>query len=212
MRSINRYCFSGTTAQETDFYPPPGVVNWTWSEYEQKVTEKLGTFSPEIAKMAMRLYSREKRDAEYQLTSMIADVRVNCGNDVMAMYAAVNTVSPVYRYIFTAMPSTRTQLMVGNSSQGGAKYSFHGMDLLAYLGTIGSLIPHTSYKDLAFQNNIRREVTSFVSGGSPSSKNWLTYPRGIALLSQSTDVVASYHSAECLFWAKNGLVDYSWVN
>lgn len=199
------YCLTkGTTSHETDLFPPLGTFNWTWNDYEQYVTDKLTTFSSETATMAMRLYPRGMNNPEYQITSMISDIRMTCGNDVLAMYAAVNSVSPVYRYIITANPSVRTRW--------GGKYSFHGLDLFAYFGTLSSILPHMTYEDWAFQYNIRREVTSFVQGGSPSSGDWLGYPHATVLLSEKTMSVASYHSAECLFWAKNGFIDYSWIN
>ncbi|XP_060072894.1 para-nitrobenzyl esterase-like [Ylistrum balloti] len=198
----------GTTAQETDFvHFSSELVNK--SAYEENVMRNLGTFGTDIAKMALRLYPVEKESIRYQYTSMVTDVRVGCGNDIMALYAAINTNSPVYRYVVTSQPSTPVSPFGITSDTA---FSFHGWDGYAFFGTLPEIIAHPSDNDVMFEANIRREIMSFVKTGSPYSKDWHPFPDSVALFSDDVTVTSGYHSYQCDFWMQNGFFDYSWVN
>ncbi|XP_021372330.1 uncharacterized protein LOC110462619 isoform X1 [Mizuhopecten yessoensis] len=198
----------GTTAQENDFEGiPDEIVNK--STYETYVMRKIGSFGSDIAKMALRLYPVGKETVRHQFTSMVSDVRVGCGNDLLALYAAVNTNSPVYRYVVTSVPSAPV------SPFGIALdtlLSFHGWDGYAFFGTMQEIMSHPSGNDIMFEANLRREIMSFVESGSPYSKDWHPFPESVVLLSDDTKVTSGYHTYHCNFWMENGFFDYSWVN
>ncbi|XP_069132142.1 para-nitrobenzyl esterase-like [Argopecten irradians] len=198
----------GTTAQETDFAIfPDKLVNK--STYEEYVLRNLGTFGTDIAKMALRLYPVGKESVRHQFTTMVSDVRTGCGNDVMALWAAVNTNSSVYRYVVTSQPSKPVRPF-GIASD--TSLSFHAWDSYAFFGTLPEIIAHPSSSDIMFEANIRREILSFVETGSPYSKGWLPFPGNVAILSDDTTIASGYHAYQCDFWMQNGFFDYSWVN
>ncbi|XP_033741434.1 para-nitrobenzyl esterase-like isoform X2 [Pecten maximus] len=198
----------GTTAQETDFVGIPNEL-MNKSTYDAYVLRKLGSFGTDIAKMALRLYPLGKESIRHQFTSMVSDVRVGCGNDIVALWAAVNTDSPVYRYVVTSVPSVPVRAFgIGSETA----LSFHGWDGYAFFGTLPEIMVHPSHNDIMFEANIRREIMSFVETGSPYSKDWLPFPESVVLLSDNTKVTSGYHSYQCDFWMQNGFFDYSWVN
>ncbi|XP_060072916.1 para-nitrobenzyl esterase-like [Ylistrum balloti] len=198
----------GTTAQEIDFVGIPGILV-NKSTYEEHVMRNLGTFGTDIAKMALRLYPVDKKSIRYQYTSMVTDVRVGCGNDIMALYAAANTNSSVYRYVITAVPSAPVSLF---GAPLDTLLSFHAWDTFAFFGTMQEIMAHPSGNDIMFEANLRREIMSFIETGSPYSKDWRPFPDSVALLSDKTKVTSGYHSYQCDFWMKNGFFDYSWLN
>ncbi|XP_069104639.1 fumonisin B1 esterase-like isoform X2 [Argopecten irradians] len=198
----------GTTAQELDF---GGTLNTVvnQSSYEEYVGRKLGTFGTNIAKMALRLYPLGTESVRYQVTSMVTDVRAGCGNDVMALWAAANTKSPVYRYVVTSVPSSPVALF---GTPPATLLAFHAWDTYAFFGTMQEIMEHPSSNDLMFEANIRREIMSFIETGRPYSNDWLPFPESVALLSDDTSVTSAYHAYQCDFWMQNGFFDYSWVN
>lgn len=198
----------GTTAQESDFVIFPNEL-LNQSIYEEHVMSNLGTFSTDMAKMALRLYPVGKESVRYQFTSMVSDVRVGCGNDVMALWAAVNTNSPVYRYVVTSQPSAPVKPF---GILSDTVLSFHGWDGYAFFGNLPDVLEHPSTDDILFEANIRREIMSFVQNGSPYSIDWLPFPESVALLSDDTTVTSGYHAYQCNFWMQNGFFSYSWVN
>ncbi|KAL3890446.1 hypothetical protein ACJMK2_002728 [Sinanodonta woodiana] len=52
-------------------------------------------------------------------------------------------------------------------------------------------------------------LVMFVRVGHPYTSDWLPYPSSVAEIYQSTQVVSSYHPAECSFWLTNGFYSYS---
>ncbi|XP_060063254.1 para-nitrobenzyl esterase-like [Ylistrum balloti] len=189
----------GTMAQELDDVAPG---NGTWADYEALVREYLGTYSNDIADMALHLYPVGEVNPRYQLACMITDIRVGCGNDVMALYASANK-APVYRYVGVHQPS---------SPISGYVYSFHTWDVYAFFGAIKDLLDHPTATDYMFEANIRQEVMSFVHDGRPHTSTWQPFPRNIGLLSDTTSVVNSYHSYQCSFWMMQGFYRSSWAN
>lgn len=207
-RSIDVPLIIGTAAQETDYYFYPKEFT-DESMYTDYVLRKLGTFGTDIAKMALKLYPTGEKSVREQFTSMVSDARVGCGNDVTALWAAVNTNSSVYRYVTTSRPSVPVWPW---GFQTNASLSFSGWDAFAFYGLMPYPIDYPSTSDVMFTANIRREFLSFVETGSPYSKDWLPYPENIALMSSQTTAAAGYHSQQCNFWMQNGFFNYSWVN
>lgn len=179
------------------------------STYVKYVHTKLDTFGTDISKMALKMYPVGKESVRYQFTSMVSDVRVNCANDIMALYAAINTHSPVYRYVVTSQLSAPVSVF---GSSPNMHYAFHALDSFAFFGTLQELMPHPSGSDIMFEANIRREILSFAKTGNPFSKEWSPFPDSVALLSDVSKVTSGYHSYQCDFWMKNGFFDYAWVN
>ncbi|KAL5010044.1 hypothetical protein ScPMuIL_012349 [Solemya velum] len=198
----------GSTAQELDFAPPADIVNWTWTRYNEEVKAKLSTFSDYVAETALLLYPAGEISPEYQFTTMGADIRLNCGLDVISMGASLNFRSPIYRYVSTAWPSKPTSV-VGFPHQ--AKYAFHAMDFLAYFDTLRNTINPLSPSDMQYQRNIRKAVLSFVRTGKPSAR-WGRFEEMTALLSERIEFVDGYHVRECQFWLNNGFFNYAWLN
>ena len=159
--------------------------------------------------MALRLYPMQNQTAEFQFTSMISDLRMNCGNDYASLVLAKSFRSRVYRYVMTYVPSI--PFTVENDTFA-SRYSSHGVDVGAFYGSVGSFISPLSANDLAFQNIMRQEVTSFIKTGSPYTASWGPYPYETALLSGTVDIGSGYHTSECQFWFANGFLAYSWVN
>ena len=202
---------TGTTAQEVDFFPPDSehIATWNQTTYEERVRQKLSTFSDFIAEMALRLYPMQNQTAEFQFTSMISDLRMNCGNDYASLVLAKSFRSRVFRYVMTFVPST--PFTVENSTFA-PRYSAHAVDVIAFYGNGGNFITSLSANDLPFQNIMRQEVTSFFKTGSPYTASWGPYPNETALLSGTVDISSGYHTSECQFWFANGFLAYSWVN
>ncbi|KAL5018331.1 hypothetical protein ScPMuIL_004053 [Solemya velum] len=190
----------GSTAQELDFAPPADIVNWTWTDYKKKVKDRLATFSDYVAETALLLYPAGVISPEYQFTTMGAEIRSICGLDIIAMEAALNFRSPIYRYVATAWPSKPTSVF-GYSFP--AKYAFHAIDVMAYFDTLRNTINPLSPSDKQFQRNIRRAVLSFVRNGKPSA-GWGQFEEATALLSERIEFVHGYKVRECQFWLNNG--------
>lgn len=189
----------GSMGQELDDVAPG---NGTWADYEKHVTEYLGTFNDDLAKMALNLYPVGEINPRYQLACMVSDLRVGCGSDIMALYASSGR-SPVYRYVGVAKPSAEV---------GGSVYAFHTWDIYAFFGSIKDIIDRPSPADYMFEANIRQEVMSFVHNGHPHTTTWKPFPNKVALLSDTTSVVNGYHTYQCSFWMMQGMYKYSWAN
>ncbi|KAL3890269.1 hypothetical protein ACJMK2_002557 [Sinanodonta woodiana] len=208
-RGIDVPVFIGCTAQESDLSPTINLTGLTWKDYTHTVTKKLGTFSHHIANTALKFYPPGIITPEYQYTTMTSDVRICCAIDYISFVASETFKSPVYRYVITGWPSKPVKLPFMEYS---ARYSMHAIELFGFFGSFDQIIKPLSLSDIEFQNNIRSEVMSFVLDGHPYSSDWLPYPLSVAKVSQSTQVVSSYHPAECSFWLTNGFFSYAWIN
>ena len=180
-------------------------MNWSLNlSYETLVRNYLATFDDVIAETALKLYPRSVKTPWFQRTSMSTDARVTCATDYISLIASTSFSSPVYRYVATYIPS--------ETSKRGSRYAFHGIDILAFFGTLGESFNKTSPRDLQFQQTLRREIMSFVKSGNPSSSEWRPYPENTSLVSDVVDVSSSYHGTECQFWLRNGFFSYAWIN
>lgn len=198
-------------AQELDFSPaPPGLKNWTLSNYTEHVHAILGTFSTDIANEALKLYPPlSAYTPEYLFTTMGADVRVTCGNDVMASHAAQSFTPPIYRYVATSTPSAPVHPL---DSPFASVYAFHLWDSFAFLGTIDQYIKEPKASDIAFQKLMQKEFSNFAMFGVPATKEWLPYPNSTAILNENITIVKEYSPNKCKFWLDNGFFSYSWIN
>jgi len=183
---------------------------WTWADYEKHVRGHIGTFGEEMVQRALRYYPNNTVTPEYQYTSLGADIRVNCPNDIMSLSAAVSSESPIYRYVVTSTPSSPVHVL---GAPFPSSYSFHMWDLYAYFGSIKDYIKPPAQSDMLFQANMRREVLSFIHNGKPFSKTWTPFPQSTALLSGSTiTMTTEYHREQCNLWNTNGFFNYAWIN
>ena len=204
---------AGTTAQEVDFNPNfKDLKNWTWAKYRDHVTSKLGTFKTKIQDIvfhALQYYPENIETPEFQFTTMTSDLRVTCPNTVMANIIATYFISPVYRYVVTSRPS---QPIHAVGLPFAASYSMHLWDLFGFFGTIKDYYPPKA-SDILFQNNIRREILTFVASGKPFTATWKTTWENTALLTNATEVVGQYHGPECSFWIVTAnMWSYAWIN
>lgn len=196
-------------AQETDFAPATmDLDKWNWTTYEERVRQKLDTFGTSISMTALSIYPSGVETPEYQYTSMSSDVRVSCGTDVFSEKASVHFKSPVYRYVVTARPSAAVKLF-GLSFP--VRYAFHGLDIVAYFGTLKEILP-LKQQDNLFVSNIRREALYFVKNGRPISPEWTVFPNKTAIIDSQVTYTKKYAEDKCNFWLKNNFYSYSWVN
>lgn len=200
----------GSCANEIDYNPSDMTINnWTWTQYENHVNETIGTFGRLVLQTALKLYPSHYITPEYQLTSMGSDIRSNCPNDVMSMYAASTFSSPVYRYVVTSKPSVPIH-PVGIPFP--ARYAMHMWDVFAFFGFIPDYIKHPTDSDIQWQRNVQNEVLEFVRTGKPFTSSWKPYPATTANLSEVTEAISAYNPVQCAFWLQNGVFSYSWIN
>ena len=201
--TIRSPLFTGSTGQEMDQADPPsGMKTWLQVDYEAFVHDHLDTFSKFISNMALKLYAvTPELSSRYQWASMVSDIRVNCGNNLLALIAAKTLTSPVYRYVDTYRPSQPI---------GGSIYPFHLHDLYAFFGTSDQYISPLSGSDKRFDKNVRNEIISFVRHGHPLTTSWERYPESTALISENMTMIKEYHGDECEFLLANGFFPYSW--
>ncbi|KAH3699303.1 hypothetical protein DPMN_074259 [Dreissena polymorpha] len=196
----------GSAGQEMDgSKPPDDMGTWNKPDYERFVHQRLLTFSPHVADMALKLYPvTANTSARYQWASMVSDIRVNCGNNYLALVAARTLSSPVYRYVNTNRPSKPF------GDGGGSIYPFHTHDVYAFFGSLNQYLSPLSASDTAFEQNMRNEVLSFVRTGHPKTAAWSSFPGSTGLISEVVRTVPEYHQPECEFFFANGLWPYSW--
>ena len=185
--------------------PPAGMGSWSQRDYESFDHAHLDTFSTYMSNMAIKLYPvTSELSARYQWASMVSDIRVNCGNNLLALIAAKTFTSPVYRYVNTHRPSQPW------GDGGGSIYPFHTHDMYAFFGTSDQFISPLSDSDMKFEHNMRNEVMSFVRHGHPNSTLWTRYPGSTGLIDANVTSIQDYHAAECEFLFANGFFPYSW--
>lgn len=185
------------------------IMNWTWAQYESQINATAGSFGRQILQVLEKLYPSGSITPEYQYTSMASDIRSNCPNDVLALHAASNFRSPVYRYVVTSWPSVPVH-PVGLPFP--ARYAFHMWDVFAFFGFIPNYIQNPKPSDLNFQSNVQKEVLAFVRTGRPLSSDWQPVPDSVALLSDTTEVTNAYNPLQCEFMMQNGFFSYAWIN
>ncbi|XP_045206997.2 para-nitrobenzyl esterase-like [Mercenaria mercenaria] len=204
----------GSTAQEADQSPVPvEVLNWTWStsEYRDHVTKKLCNFSDIVANAALNLYPENASTPEFQLTTMISDLRVNCGTNYLATVIAAGIMSPVYRYVATYY--TKGQSATPFGTMYPVNYAYHGIDIFGFFGTMNNVLANgRGSNDTVWEDRVQREISSFVKTGKPDTADWLQYPDSTAELDTETKAFRGYHSSQCEFWLQNGFFSYSWIN
>ena len=200
----------GSCANEIDFEPTyMDLNNWTWTQYDEHVQKSIGSFGNLVYKTAMTLYPSGVISPEYQFTSIASDIRANCPNDIMAMYAAATFKSQVYRYVVTSWPSKPVNAV---GIPFPASYSLHMWDVFAFFGFIKDYIKNPTMADLQWQQNVRDEVLSFIHLGHPKSDTWLQYPEVTANFSSVTKAIPAFHPVQCAFWLQNGFFSYAWIN
>ncbi|WAR24206.1 hypothetical protein MAR_037875 [Mya arenaria] len=181
------------------------VMNKTAAEADDYVRNALLPFGVVVAETALKLYPENVQTPEFQLTSMVTDLRMTCGNEYLALVMATSFTSPVFRYIAGYATSIPTKAF---GATFPARYAFDGIDMFAYYKTMGLMIDNMTDADRQWEVNVQQEVMSFVLTGIPFTADWGMFPGRTA---ENTTVTAGYHTAECLFWLKNGFFSYSWI-
>ena len=179
-------------------------------DLEAYVSERLDPFGGNITNASLSLYLDADKDPEYVFTTMAADIRVTCGNDILANYAAGNLKANVYRYIATYQPSSPC-----NAFESGfwAKYAFHGIDHYAFLDTLYFVMEdRTNSADERFGDILRDNIMSFVHNKKPKNADWKPWPNNTALFGEEITVTEAYHEEECNFWKDNDFFSYAWIN
>ncbi|XP_052254793.1 neurotactin-like isoform X4 [Dreissena polymorpha] len=201
----------GSTAQEAneEQHIPENRALTPSENYEKYVRQTLGTFDDVIFETALNLYPSAVISPDYQINTMISDLRVICPTDYMTLIASSAFTSNVYRYVATFATSQPSSPFGGSFK---SRYAFHGVDSFAFFGTFDKLVNPPSETEILFQNIFREEIMSFVKSGRPKSKDWKPYPASTALVSEVTNVTSGYHTAECNFWLRNGFFSYAWIN
>ncbi|XP_034051513.1 para-nitrobenzyl esterase [Thalassophryne amazonica] len=208
----------GTTKQEVDFSPPAvNISAWTWGDYAWFVTEKLQSFSEDLAKDALALYPSSEhcptrdRCPERAYTTMVSDLRVTCPNNDLASRAAAALHSPVYRYVVTYTPSRAINVST-SLFWFPSRFSFHGLDTVAFFRGLEFLLGGSlSNEDKSFQDLITHHLVNFIKKGKLEDQ-WPEYPSATALLSSNLSVVQNYSAERCQLWQQNGLYAYAWIN
>ena len=213
---IDLHCIvaTGTTAQEIDMNPAPGgqIETWNMDDLRKYVHRKLRTFNPSYSNRSLELYKTDVKMqylAEYIFSTMTTDLRITCGNDIMAgkMSRAFN--SNVYRYIVTSFPSEPVSVFGYDFK---AKFAFHAWDTYAFFGTFRYILG-TRGSDADFQYTLRRNIMHFVEEGRPADDTWKAYKYNVtALIGRDLKANATYHKEQCDFWINKGFFPYSWIN
>ncbi|XP_060606897.1 uncharacterized protein LOC132759189 [Ruditapes philippinarum] len=128
---------------------------------------------------------------------IVWDIRSNCPNDVMSMYAASTFSSPVYRYVVTSKPSVPIH-PVGIPFP--ARYAMHMWDVFAFFGFIPDYIKHPTDSEIQWQRNVQNEVLELVRTGKHFTSSWKPYPASTANLSEVTEAISAYNPVQCALW------------
>jgi hypothetical protein len=216
--------FSGVTAQEVDMHPAPGpeIEKWTSKKLHDYVHQHLGAFDASFVNESLALYPEpelgderaEKYAQEYIFSTMASDARVVCGNEVLVRSLSGSLMSPVYRYVVTAWPSSPAEVF---DSGFRAKFAFHGIDIFAFLGTLRGVVGGggDAGQDDRLRDTMRENVMRLVHDGKVANSRWISAtPTNVttALLGPYVTIVDSYHKAQCRFWNDNGFFNYTWIN
>lgn len=200
----------GSAAQEVDDNPGfPEMNDTDWAQYRNYVTKKLGSFDHDTVERVLSLY-KEEESPEYQLSSMISDMRAVCPTTEMARAAAEYFTSPVYRYVTTHRPQAPAKRF-------GRKYAFHKIDLYAFLGNlnvIGHTVNDPNSRDEHYSHFFQRLLASFAESGM-LTHNWEPFPNATAILySGLIDIIKVKYKADvCEYWQYNGFYPaYAWTN
>jgi hypothetical protein len=96
--------------------------------------------------MALKMYPvTGNLTARYQWASMASDIRMYCGNNLLALMAAKTFRSPVYLYINTNNPS---KPFFGT---GGLIYPFNYHNMYAFLVTWNCICPRSVIRTKSFK-------------------------------------------------------------
>lgn len=179
--------------------------------YRDNVIKKLKPFGDTVALTALHLYPENVSTPEFQVTSMVSDSRVTCGNGYLATILSAGLKSPVYRYVATYYTKDHNSTFAYGPLQ--SNYAFHGIDITAFFRAMDRMMDRPpGPKDIAWMDNVQREAMNFVRMGKPATTEWLPYPGFTAELDTVTKVFRGYHTAQCGFWLQNGFFSYSWIN
>ena len=139
---------------------------------------------------------------EYQLTSMVSDLRAICGVDEIAKVAASVFKSPVYRYVASPHMLNTTH---------NTPYAFRGMDSLAFFGGAEAFTSKPTKRDRKFAKNIRDVVSQFASDGRV--QGWETFPNKTSIQTLTMQLNGVFKQDACRFWRENGMFpEFAWIN
>ncbi|KAG2462706.1 para-nitrobenzyl esterase [Polypterus senegalus] len=206
----------GTTRQESDFSPAfNNISTWTWDDYQWFVRDKLKPFGNNISETALSLYQEfkqcqvPKRCPEKAYTTMVADMRITCPSNDLARRAARALKSPVYRYIVTYTPSS--EALVLDFIPFPARFSYHTLDTTGFFKSFDINHKVSTATDRQFQQLMQKYFIHFVKTGKMPPE-WQTYPKHIALLSNTFNAMTDDFPKQCSLWEENGFYSYAWIN
>ncbi|KAK2193495.1 hypothetical protein NP493_12g08010 [Ridgeia piscesae] len=174
----------------------------TWDDYDAYVRHKLDPFQANMSEMAVQLYGHDQALPDYQLASMVSDLRAICGVDEIAKVAASVFKSPVFRYV--AAPHML-------DTKHNTTYAFRGMDALAFFGGVKAFTSKPTDNDRKFVKNIRDVVAQFTSNGQ--IPGWETFPTKTGIQTLSIQLPGVFKPNACRFWRENGMFpEFAWIN
>jgi hypothetical protein len=194
-------------AQEVDVAPlPEALEKWNWKQYDDYVSEKLGLFhTVDLVEQTLTHYPH-KVSPEFQLTSLISDIRYTLPLHAVSQVVGNLSSSPVYRYVSTFYP-----LNPSPNRSGVQNYAFQGMDILAFFGSSLNITDNPN-SVLSFIGIIQKTVRTFAHTGQ--LPNWAQFPSSTIVISSQSDtsdkcVIKSlgyfYKMTEFEFWRLHGL-------
>lgn len=205
----------GSMAQEVDVDPVPvGMDSWDWNRYQLYVTEKLSLFrSVDMVPQALTHYGYQV-SPEYQITTMISDIRYIQPLNAVCQVVGNKSSSPVFRYVSTFCPPTPRANQTDRRN-----YAFTGMDMLAFFGSASNFTDSPESVS-SYVSTIQRVVFAFARTGR--ALNWGTFPSSTIVLSNQADDPKTcsakslgyfYKIAEFDFWRLHGLFpDFAAMN
>ena len=227
---MNNYClvfYSGNEAQEVDDNPAPkDLKNWNWDKYKEYIKEKLEPIKENVTSQILKHYPYGDpkqfgtKDPEYQLTSMISDVRARCPTDEVLKKASKTLTSPIYRYITNAQPDEAVikAFLQYHAFKFHPRYAFRRYSMYGFFGFPKIYLKKYPKNFNHFVNKIRRMVTTFVESGNPNLglqiHDWSPFPNRTLTISNpfmQTQSKEHYNPERCQLWEEQGFFPkYAW--
>jgi len=188
--------------------PQDDVRNYTLSQYEAFITKKFSPFGQQIPYQLLEFYNFTYINGEPQLSydTIAADIHATCGQIYLA--GLMSRKIPVYHYIATYRYSYPVSF--GNWQ---ARYSFHQIEYLAFLG----FLPEPQPRDAQFGTSVRKLWLQFILTGQFSSSNWPQFYQQLTdssynslILDAPLSFQKNFRVEQCEFLNSNGFYPYNW--
>uniref|UniRef100_A0A0B7AVP9 Carboxylesterase type B domain-containing protein n=1 Tax=Arion vulgaris TaxID=1028688 RepID=A0A0B7AVP9_9EUPU len=195
------------------------VVNITWDEYNQLMTQHVGGLGSDAITQAISLYSNKRHfentgphnflsPASLQFLHLVGDIKNTCRVKMLAnsFVTLFSNKSSVYMYLADIYPSDNIKLSSNEDN------TFVGWDIVALFNTFQDLDFVVGQEELNFQNILREEFMRFVVSGQPDVSRWKTADVNVGVIGRDVTVnpVTSEYFAQCDFWKKYDFLKYTW--